>query len=559
MTQCPECASKGGDTSKDNLGVFDNGSYCFACNHSTRSATAAKEKMPTVPKTPTPTVEVTEYKALPHRKISSGVCALYKYGSATDQTGQEWEVAQTLNAAGDLVKQKLRKSGTSRAESKKMFQRGQTDSTEFFGRHLVRPGGKLLVVTEGEIDAMSVCEAQDGKWPAISVPNGASHAEQAFRDNIEYLNTFDKVIIMFDQDDAGKEAAKSCSEILRPGKAYIAKLPLKDASDCLVNNNKAAIRAAIWDAEPVRQDGIVHVRDIRVTEATKTGKIYPYPYPSITRATYGRRPGCVDMLTSGSGMGKSTFVREMIHYDISAGHNVGAIMLEESTVKTKQDILSVQLGKPIHKILASRLINAQLLAAGEEGIDFGKLPDLSEEELAAGEEWLDNQGLYLFDHFGSLEVDVLTKRIEYLHYSCGCDLIYLDHVSIVVSGTEGDERRDLDMLMTTLKSMAERTGVCITTVCHLRKPSGQAFEEGGQISLSHLRGSGSLYQLSDSVLGFERNQQHTNNDTANTMGVRLLKDRFGGNTGLKAALKFDHDTHRLISVPLTSFNTSENE
>jgi twinkle protein len=95
--------------------------------------------------------------------------------------------------------------------------------------------------------------------------------------------------------------------------------------------------------------------------------------------------------------------------------------------------------------------------------------------------------------------------------------------------------------------------VCMTTVCHLRKPSGQAFEEGGQISLSHLRGSGALYQLADTVIGFERNQQHPNKDTANTMGVRLLKDRFGGNTGLKVALRFDDKINRLIQVDLKAY------
>ena len=550
MTACPKCREAGRDRSGDNLGVFENGVYCFRCGYREKTKPSLSESVTKQPKEKQPIKADIEFESLPHRKISREACVTYGYGTATDSNGTKWEIATHFDKDGNAHSQKCREFGTCRTGegpiNKKLKILGESSGRGLYGRHLVGSGGPVLVITEGELDAMSVYEANGLKYPAVSVPDGVSNADKVIAEDSEWINSFNRVVFMFDNDDPGKEAAKKCASILRPGKAYIASLPEKDASDCLLNNNKSAVVKAIWTAEPHRPDGIVHIKDVDVSNESRAAKIFTYPYPEITRATFGRRAGDLSMLTSGSGMGKSTFCRENMKHDLDMGLSVGALMLEESTAKTKQDLMSLYVQKPIHKILAARQINTDMKENGVEEIDFGPLPDLSDTELHAGEEWINSQELYVYDHFGSLEKDVLTKRIEYLHYGCGCDVIYLDHVSIVVSGNEGDERRDLDQIMTTLKSLAERTGVNITAVCHLSKPPGQSFEEGGQISLRDLRGSGSLYQLSNTVIGFERHQQHPNEKFANTMGIRVLKDRFGGNTGLKAALSFDHATQCLV-------------
>lgn len=555
MTACPECRKHGHDKEGDNLGVYDDGVYCFRCGYTDKKENVTLTEQPSATK---PKREVVTsglvYEPLPHRGLTQETCEAYGLATRVDQNGDKWEFAHYYDDNGKLQAQKVRRHGTFRNAKtnvdKKLFTLGDGKDKKFFGKHMCRKGGKILVITEGEYDAASYYEATGRKYGAVSLPDGAASAVRTISNDIEYVNSFERVILMFDMDDEGRQAAVDAAGVLRPGKAYIASLPMKDANECLLARQKKVLADAVWTADPYRPDGIVHVSDVQVMPKSTEGKIYMYPFPSITKATYGRRCGDLNMITSGSGMGKSTLVRRMMHYDLEAGENVGAIMLEERISKTKQDIMSIQSGKPIHKILASRVINSELAANGMEEIDFGTLPELSDEEFNAAKAWIDEHNLFLYDHFGSIDLDVLMKRIEYLHYACGCQLIYLDHVSIVVSGGEGDERRDLDRLMTTLKSLAERTGVCITAVCHLKKPNGQPFEEGGQISLNDLRGSGALYQLADTVLGLERNQQHEDQTFANTIGVRLLKDRFDGNTGLKAALAFDRSTHTLRSGDL---------
>lgn len=567
-TGCPLCQAKGGDTGNDNMSVFEDGTYCWVCKTSTRTegGTMADTQPQPPPKAKPGRELITAgitYEALPHRKISRETCLKYGYG-VVEGGKNKWEIAPYYDReTGNLKAQKGRLHGTQRSNganvSKVLTVFGDGKEKTFFGKHLVPAGGPMLVITEGELDAMSVYEANGLKYPAVSIPDGVSSAAKVVASEVEYVNSFERVVFMFDNDEAGRAAAIEAASVLRPGKAYIAKLTEKDANDCLLANKKAELCQAVWKGEPYRPDGIVHAKDVSIESSARGGKIYTYPHSDITKATFGRHTGDVTMLTSGTGMGKSTFVREMIYYDLSLGYNVGAIMLEEGVAKTKQDIMSVHLSKPIHKILASRTINDDLLANGLDAIDFGSLPALSEEELVGGKKWIDESGLYLYDHFGSLETEVLQKRIEFLHYACGCDLIYLDHVSIVVSGNDGDERRELDKLMTALKSIAERTGVVLTAVCHLRKAGGTSFEQGGQISLDDLRGSGSLKQLADTVLGFERDQQHEDPLFANTMGIRLLKDRFGGNTGLKAAMRFDQAHHKLLAADVQWYRAKQEE
>ena len=111
---------------------------------------------------------------------------------------------------------------------------GSLKRAPLFGGHLWRTGGKRIIVTEGEIDALSIAEMQQCRWPVVSVPSGAAGATKAIRSNLEFLNSYDKVIFCFDSDDAGREAAQKCADLIRPGKAHIASLPLKDANEMLL-------------------------------------------------------------------------------------------------------------------------------------------------------------------------------------------------------------------------------------------------------------------------------------------------------------------------------------
>ena len=123
----------------------------------------------------------------------------------------------------------------------------------------------------------------------------------------------------------------------------------------------------------------------------------------------------------------------------------------------------------------------------------------------------------------------------------GCKLLILDHISMAISGLEGDkdERRAIDYLMTHMRSLIEELGIGILVISHLRKMEGdkQSHEEGAAISMDHLRGSGTLKQIPDTIIAGERNQQ-AEGDEKNLVRLRLLKCRFTDETGIAGHLYY---------------------
>jgi twinkle protein len=166
--------------------------------------------------------------------------------------------------------------------------------------------------------------------------------------------------------------------------------------------------------------------------------------------------------------------------------------------------------------------------------------------MDAYDKTLGTDRIYLFDHFGSTSVDNIINRVRYLAKALGCHYIFLDHISIVVSAQgSGDERKAIDEIMTRLRMLVQETGVALICVSHLRRPEGKGHEEGSATSLSQLRGSGSIAQLSDMVLGLERNGQAEDATVRNTTKVRVLKNRFSGITGPAGQLLYDHESGRM--------------
>jgi twinkle protein len=157
--------------------------------------------------------------------------------------------------------------------------------------------------------------------------------------------------------------------------------------------------------------------------------------------------------------------------------------------------------------------------------------------------------VFFYDHWGSLESDNLLSHIRYMAKALGVEFLFLDHLSIVVSGLDsGDERRIIDNTMTKLRALVEECKIGLILVSHLKRPEGRGHENGAETSLAQLRGSASIAQLSDIVCGLERDQQ--NPETRNITNVRVLKNRFSGETGLAATLRYSSITGRLTESAL---------
>jgi twinkle protein len=481
---------------------------------------------------------------LKHRKIPEDICRLYGYRRAKVRLDGEPVMVEVADFRenGQLVAQKVR------TPEKKFFSRGSKNKP-LFGQHLWRTGGRRVIVTEGEIDTLSIATMLKGKWPVVSLPDGTGSAVKVFKQQSEWLNSYDEVVICFDSDKAGQEAAFAAAKILRPGKAKIVSLPLKDANEMLMKNRMAALSTALWEAKTYRPDGILHVSDIDTNSQT-VDWITPYPWHDMTRTLMGQRAGEIVMYTSGTGMGKSTMIREIAMHHLDMGHSVGMLMLEESPQETLDDMISLHLHKPVRQIKAARELNKALSSQGHETIDFGITEELDDDEYRTAYNRLKKMGLFLYNHVGTNMAEDIVPKLEYMAQVLDCKVIVLDHITAVVAamGLDGSERQNIDHLMGELRSFVERTGVHLMLVSQLRKSDGKAYEEGGRITSQDLRGSGSLSSVPNVIIGAERNQQHSDKDVANTIIVRSLKGRFNGRTGIVAALRYDRQTSRLNQV-----------
>lgn len=465
-----------------------------------------------------------ETVALAKRRITDATTKRWGYKVGTYK-GRPVQIATYVDSDGAPVAQKLR------FPDKSFVVLGDLKSAlPLYGQHLWRDKGKMVVVTEGEIDALSVSQLQNNKWPVVSVPNGAQGAAKAVAKALDYLLGFETVVFMFDNDEPGRAAAKACAEVLPPGRAKVASLPLKDANDMLVAGRGAEVIDAIWGAKTYRPDGVICGAEMwDAVSVEDTAAWVEYPWPDLNRVTRGLRQGELVTVTAGSGIGKSAVVRELAHHLLTCGETVGMIMLEENTKRTALGLMGIEANKPLH--------------LSREGVDEAALRKAFDNTLGTGR-------LYLYDHFGSTDIDNLLARVRYLVRGCGCRWVILDHLSIVVSGLgDGDERRLIDNAMTMLRTLVEETGCGLVLVSHLKRPEGKGHEEGARTSLGQLRGSAAIGQLSDIVIGLERDQQ---GDNPNVTTVRVLKNRFSGETGEAGMLEYDRETGRLRAVDAAS-------
>lgn len=515
---CDKCGSSDARTE-----YADGGWHCFSCgDHGSagvhRNSTDAN-----------PNLIQGRFADLPARDILRDTCCRYGYRIGI-HNGEQVHIAE-YRRKGKVVAQKLRDV------NKNFSILGDGRNLDLFGMHLFRQGGKRIVITEGEIDCLSVAQAFNCNWPVVSLPNGAQGAYATLQRHLEYLDSYDEIVLAFDDDDPGRQAVEKCAGLFTPGKLKIACwAPYKDANETLQKEGRTRVSQAIFEAKQYRPGGILDGAELRrKLSETKDYPSYDIPFPELNAAMHGLRKGELTLLVAGTGIGKSTVIKEIGHY-IMMKHvlKLGLIMLEENPQKTALSMMAIQLNKPLGQLL----------------LDRDCVPKADYDAALAAT--VDNGRLFMYDHFGSLDSSNLVSKMRYMVLGCGVDFIILDHVSIVVSGMEekgSTERKMIDMLATQCRMLVENTGVGMLAISHLRKGENtqRAHEEGGRVKLQHIRGSGAFGQISDNVIALERDTQSDNE--SDVLRVRLLKCRlFGENTGLKDTLEYNGDTGRLYSI-----------
>ena len=413
-------------------------------------------------------------------------------------------------------------------EHKQFTIKGDFSSTWLFGQNLYHKGGKYVTLVEGELDALAAFQMTGSQWPVVSIRNGAQAAVKDVKANFEWLDSFEAVVVCFDADEPGKKAAQAVAELFGPKAKVMKHLSgYKDACEYLEAGAGKEFVNTWWKAEAYKPDGIVNGNEL--WEELKKPRQLPdadWPYKKLNEMLSGLRKRELITIAAGTGQGKSTFLRQLIHHLLkTTNDNVGMAFLEESPQRTAMGIMSIEAQKPLH--LPSTVYTEQ------------ELKNAYDATMGTGR-------CVLFNHFGSLDIDNVLNRLRFMVKAQNCQWLILDHYQMILSGMDTDERKGLDMLLTKLRTFVEETGVGLFGVSHTRRVEGKGLENGAEINLASLRGTQGISQLSDAVIGLQRDQQHEDPRVRNTTELRLLKARFTGETGPAGRLYFDKNVNRLV-------------
>ena len=524
---CPKCGSSDALSYKEG----DDFGYCFSCGGSSKldgSKTVTKEVNMTVSFN---TIETFEVRGHRDRQITKQVMEAFGVRCSYNEQGEiDAYFYPYKSATGEVVAYKERQL------PKKFLVHGNYDkSVGYFGPS-EDTSGPRLVITEGELDALSVAQAQIEHskriYPVISLASASQ--VKVMVQHIDFLRKFKEVVLWMDGDEPGKKAEAELAKIVGFDKVKVVRHTEKDASDVLIKHGAKAVIDAIFSAQTYSPAGIVRGEDIW-TALTERKSIQSVPYPKclagINQKVSGMRMGEITLFTSGTGSGKSTVIKEIV-LDLleKTDDMIGMVSLEESIGDTAEKFVGMALHKNIRE------------------------DEVSDEELREGfEKVFASRKLVLLDHQGSVSDESLVNKLDHLALM-GCKYIILDHITIAVSegakGKTGNEA--VDSVMSDLLKLTKKHNIWLGVISHLRK-GDKPFEEGNLPTIDDIKGSGSIKQISFDIIAFARNLVAEAEVERNTIKFRVLKSRFTGKTGDAGTATYKHNTGRLTGNDIGDF------
>jgi len=524
-TKCPACPSS------DGFAIYDDGhGYCFVCNHYERNVNEEEEEMavaaPQVTSLELFESQLGDYRGCQERGITKTVAEHYGVRATYDSERNIVAYNYPYYCDNELTAYKVR------TLPKQFKTVGDFKDVRTFGSQSFGAGGKRIVITEGEFDAMAIAQASLDHYkciyPVVSVAS-ASNLKSLLVDR-NFLRSFEEVVLFFDNDIAGKKAIKEAANIIGIDKVKVVTTTAKDPCELYTAAGYQGVMRVIWDAQPFSPAGIIvghdPVWEQYLARRSTESVAYPACLTGINDKTKGMRFGEITLFTSGTGSGKSTVIKEIV-LDLldKTEDKIGMISLEESVGDTAEKFIQMKLQRNLQEYDVAL-----------------------EEQEEASRAVFGTEQLVLLDHQGSVGDESLIDKIEYMALM-GCKYLILDHITIAVSeGAEGYTGNEaIDKVMSDLLKLTKKHNIWLGVISHLRKVQGggSTFEQGKLPSMDDIKGSGSIKQISFDIIGFARDMANEDEEIRNTINFVVLKSRFTGRTGPAGHAKYNHDTTRL--------------
>lgn len=564
--QCPDCVAIKGSTSRNNLTVYDNGwANCMACGYKrpprdnkSSNKEGVKMGMPLI---------AGYHTELKERGITLSTCQKYNvktvmytgYLSKDVKCEEELVKIFAIYQDGRVVKQKIKAV----EEKHKQGITGDSKNLSLFGMNAFTPTKHMsVIVTEGEEDALAAFQMTG--WPAVSVTRGADGAYKELVANLEWLAGFKDVKLCFDNDKPGREATSDCISIFEPGTVRNVTLPLKDANEMLLAGREEEFKKCVWNAEIIRPSTLVFAKDIRGKILTQPKFGTPFPWHSMTKATYGLRLGEIYLLAGPTSCGKTEFLRAIISQMISNECKVGVFSFEQQPEQTIQRFIGANLNRRLH-------------IPGEEWNeeDINRELDKIEEMLA-----LYNTGS------AAVNIESVLINIRFLYRCYGIKFFVVDNLKSLAKNPQIEGKRVpvheyASHCVSELGALCKELNINIMVVNHLSEDKislqayvssspknpeeylgrtaegmqgyinrpGMTWETGRVASIQNIFGGGAIKDLTDYILVIARNRMSEDPDEHRTMRVKFLKTRLDSNfEGYEFRLQYDYKTGQLNEI-----------
>lgn len=522
-TDCPECHGR-----KKYVTYADGHTTCFnkGCGYRTGTQPDTRPKMDPIPRGLLRPDEAS-FKSI--RGIAPDT--LRRYGAfLVGHNGSRQLAMPVYDNTGAMVSQQLRApDGTVSSVGHHAANR------QLLGQHVYGDrNDKRVVIHSDGVDMMSTAQVTRLRMPCVAVTSEASALED-IKANYRWLDRYAEVILFLQDTPEWQRIGQQAAALFTAGKVKLA-APMggyASSNEALLANKPGDIESAVYAAGVWRPPGIVNAfegREELFEEGLQTPS-WPYPWDVVNQRTMGMRPGEVTYHVGGTGIAKSTL---MFHYTV---HNI--MDKGEEFIKGFPRQAPTNVGYLGFEDLAKQAKVAML------GIYSGKMLSLKpvpkKEGLRLFDELFSSKRLFLYDaEHAEYGLEAVKGYIRYLVKACDCRIIYIDPLTFLVSQLPVANRTQAeDQLAGWLAAEAKACGASFHIGYHLRKPDGTPFEEGAQIGLPDIKGSGALTHFAHNVMAYERDQQ---GDRPDLLLMRSLKNRVARYTGVVAILKYDMET-----------------
>lgn len=423
-------------------------------------------------------------------------------------------------------------------------------SCELFGQFKFKNGGKTVLIVGGEADVLASYQMlqdyyKSKNWdfesPVVSPTVGETGSAKQLAAQYSFFDSHERILLAFDNDEAGKKAMEKAVEVLPKGKVFIVNWSMKDPNDMLLAGKAKQFISDFYNAKAYVPAGVVASSELyaRVVAQANIAKVSLPPFLKKLEGMIGGGLvlGHIYNICAWTSIGKTLVVNELIYWWIfNSPHMVGVVSMELDTGQYGETLLSRHIQTKLAKLSTEEKVK---MLESEHVVKKGK--ELFEKEDGSPRFYL------VDDRDGTIEQ--LKDVIEQMIIESGARIIVIDPLQDCIGNLSNEEQGSF---MSWVKSMIKSHNCSFVLINHVRKKSQG--DDSIKVSESDVMGSSVITKSATVNVMLARDKEAEDETERNTTHITLPKSRLTGDTGPAGKLYYDNVTHTLYDFD-TFFGT----